>query len=136
DGQMSLRQAAVLAGALDHAARFGVVAEGMDRDPRNRLHDRRGHGLVAGHGRRVHHVMLQCCVALLLTSLTAAESLLSRCVAVISPLRYLSRTTARRWASLGVMLRGVTRSAGSATMTARLFWLAQPKFGGTPFAGS
>src|SRR5262245_30138160 len=64
------------------------------------------------------------------TAETLAFSLsILRSVIVVSPLRYLSKTTVRRSASAGPTLRGATRSCGSSSIAATLFCVEQPKFG-------
>src|SRR6186997_2718293 len=121
---MRLRHAAVLAGRLHRGSRIGGGAERLDRDARHRrdvlvLHDRFGVG-----GRRV--AALECefdhwPMSLILPLLASGY-----CVAVASPLRYLSSAVARREVRTGVSERGCTRSAGSATCAARLRCEAQP----------
>jgi len=87
--QMRLGEAAILAGALNGATRRRLLAEGMDRDARHRLHymcavifggdmrDRRlgrGPRLRVDHRRRLVDDFLVCDVAHWLTLLTAPES--------------------------------------------------------------
>src|SRR6187431_2854736 len=121
---MGLGHAAVFARRLHGGSRIARGAEGLDRDARHRrdvlvLHARFGvcGALVAAFECEFDHWPKSLILPLLASGY---------CVAVASPLRYLSSTVARREVSAGVSARGWTRSAGLSTCAARLRWVAQP----------
>src|SRR5207253_6279086 len=110
DLQMRFGHATILARRLHGRGRLRALAERLDRDARNRpdmrlaghLVCRSGPGLSALEGKRDHWP----------TSLILPLLASGTIVAVLSPLRNLSRTVDLRAARIGVSPRGCARSGG------------------------
>ena len=116
--EMGLGHAPVFARRLHGGCGVGRGAERLDRDARHRRDVLVLHSRFGGCGAWI--AAFECEFDHWPTSLILPLLASGYCVAVGSPLRYLSMAVVRREASTGVSARGCTRSAGLATCAARL----------------